>query len=154
MNNFFDNEPFKFNVIQQNLIHMLARRVDLQSPEAIFYAITRILKDKPKVSYSDTTLNGLYDLLTYIKQEYSYDDLETYPVILIVDELLDQLPFEMINPNQEIARVSSFQILKTLYKKYSSSIKNGYLRCNFQQTSAIVNPGEFYKFYITFLNHF
>lgn len=144
VNNFIDNEHFKFSAVQKNFIHMLARRVDLQTPESIFYAIARMLKDKPAVSYSDTTLNGLYDLLTYIKQEYSYEDVSTYPVILIVDELLDQLPFEMLIPNQEISRVSSFKILRSLYNKYSSCIKNGYLRCNTQVTNALLNPGNWH----------
>jgi hypothetical protein len=128
---------------QQKLIHLVARRTDLLSSANIFLASAYILKDKPNLNYSDVDLNNLYDLLTWIKQEYTYDDTSCYPVILIIDELLDQLPFEQINVQQETTRISSFYLLKSLYFKYSSCIKNGYLMCSNPDNAVVVlNPGE------------
>lgn len=129
-----------FDEAQQKMIHLIARRTDLLTSESIFLAITRVLKDKPKLGYDDIDLNNLYDFITWIKQEFVYDDLSCYPCILIVDEWLDQLPFECINANQEITRISSFYLLQKLYFKYSDRIKNGYLMCSTDNANVLLNP--------------
>lgn len=124
---------------QEKLIHLIARRTDLLSHQQIFIAITYILRDKSNLGYNDIDLNNLYDLLTWIKQEFVYDDVSTHPCILIVDELLDQLPFEMVNTQQEFTRVCSFANLKRLFERYCGSMENGYLLCPTVNCQAIVN---------------
>lgn len=125
---------------QEKLIHLIARRTDLLSHQQIFIAITYILRDKSELGYSDIDLNNLYDLLTWIKQEFVYDDVSTHPCILIVDELLDQMPFEMVNTQQEFTRVCSFANLKRLFERYCGSMENGYIMCPTVNCQAIVNP--------------
>lgn len=109
---------------QQKLIHLVARRTDLLSHQQIFVAITYILQDKSNLGYSDIDLNDLYDHLTWIKQEFKYEDISTHPCILIVDELLDQLPFEMVNTQQEFTRICSFTNLKRLWESHNTSMDN------------------------------
>lgn len=125
---------------QEKLIHLVARRTDLLSNELIFIAITYILRDKPNLDYSDIDLNDLYDHLTWVKQEFVYDDVSTHPCILIVDELLDQMPFEMVNTSQEFTRVCSFANLKRLFERHCGSMENGYVLCPTANCQAIVNP--------------
>lgn len=129
-----------FSEHQEKLIHLLARRTDLLSHQQIFVAITYILRDKSNLGYNDIELNDLYDYLTWIKQEYVYDDVTTHPCILIVDDLLDQMPFEMVNTQQEFTRVCSFANLKRLFECYSGSMENGYIQCPTENCQAIVNP--------------
>lgn len=136
-----------FNDQQQKLIHLLARRTDLLSHQQIFVAITYILRDKPNLGYSDTDLNDLYDYLTWIKQEFRYDDTTTHPCIIIVDEFLDQMPFEMINTHQEFTRVCSFSNLKRLWERYCGHMDgHGYLVCPTNNCQAIVNPDNTLKY--------
>lgn len=137
------------------LIHILARRTDLLTDQQIFIAIAYILRNKANLGYSDIDLNDLYDLLTWIKQEYEYEDASTYPCILIVDDLLDQLPFEMLNTQQEFSRVCSFSNLKRLFERHSGSMEGGSVKSEIKNCCAIVNPdgsltdmaGRMKKFY-------
>jgi hypothetical protein len=129
-----------FSEQQEKLVHLVARRTDLLTNQQIFLAITHILRDKPNLGYSDIDLNDLYDHLTWIKQEFVYDDTSTHPCILVVDELIDQLPFEMINTSQEFTRVCSFANLKRLFERYCGSMENGYVLCPTANCQAIVNP--------------
>lgn len=129
-----------FNSHQEKLIALVARRTDLLSNELIFLAITYVLRDKPNLGYNDIELNNLYDFLTWIKQEFVYDDASTHPCILIVDELLDQMPLEMINTQQEFTRMCSFANLKRLFERYRDSMENGYIKCPTVNCQAIVNP--------------
>lgn len=129
-----------FSEQQEKLIHLIARRTDLLSHQQIFLAITYILREKANLGYNDIDLNDLYDHLTWIKQEFVYDDVTTHPCILVVDELLDQLPFEMVNTQQEFTRVCSFANLKRLFERYCGSMENGYVLCPTVNCQAIVNP--------------
>lgn len=138
---FLSTRISNFDDYQQKLIHLVARRSDLLTHQQIFVAITYILQDKPDFGYSDVDLNDLYDHLTWIKQEYKYDDTSTHPCILIVDELLDQLPIEMINTNQEFTRICSFANLKRLWESNSHLADNsGYVLSQTANCQAIVNP--------------
>lgn len=138
---FLDMRPNNFDDYQQKLIHLVARRSDLLTHQQIFVAITYILQDKPDFGYSDVDLNNLYDHLTWIKQEYKYEDTSTHPCILIVDELLDQLPLEMINTNQEFTRICSFTNLKRLWECNNHLVdNNGYVLSPTANCQAIVNP--------------
>lgn len=128
---------------QQKLIHLVARRTDLLSHQQIFVAITYILQDKSTLGYNDIDLNDLYDHLTWIKQEFKYDDPSTHPCILIVDELLDQMPFEMVNTQQEFTRICSFANLKRLWEGHNASIDiNGHVLAPINNCQGIVNPDD------------
>ncbi|CRK94179.1 CLUMA_CG007695, isoform A [Clunio marinus] len=130
----------KYSEQQEKLILIIAKRTDLLSHEQIFLAITYILRDKPNLGYHDIDLNNLYDFLTWIKQEFVYDDVSCHPCILIVDELLDQLPFEMLNTQQEFTRVCSFANLKRLFERHSENMENGYIVCPTLNCQSIINP--------------
>lgn len=140
---FLNGRANKFTDYQEKLIHLIARRTDLLAHQQIFVAITYILQDKTDIGYNDVDLNDIYDLLTYIKQEYKYDDTSTYPCILIIDQLLDQLPFEMINTNQEFTRICSFNNLIRLWMNYCNSTdSNGYIISPITNCQALVNPDK------------
>lgn len=130
----------ELNEQQDKLIHLLARRTDLLTHQQIFVAITYILRDKANIGYNDVDLNDLYDLITWIKQEFIYVDVTTHPCILIIDDLLDQMPFEMLNTQQEFTRVCSFDNLKKLYERHCGSMENGYIQSATDSSYAVVNP--------------
>lgn len=131
---------------QEKLVHLVARRTDLLTHQQIFLAITYILRDKSNLGYNDVDLNDLYDYLTWLKQEYKYDDTSTYPCILIIDELLDQMPFEMINLQQEYTRVCSFANLKKMFERSCNSMdNNGYILAPTSNCQAMVNPDSSLK---------
>ncbi|GAB0091465.1 hypothetical protein DMENIID0001_063160 [Sergentomyia squamirostris] len=67
------------------------------------------------------------------------DDLKRSPTILIVDELLDQFPWELLFPDREITRVSSLHILMRLFDKYKNQIKDGYLQLDLQTGNSLIN---------------
>lgn len=129
-----------FSEQQEKLIHLLARRTDLLTHQQIFLAITYILREKSNLGYNDIDLNDLYDYLTWIKQEFVYDDVSTHPCILIVDEVLDQMPFEMVHTQQEFTRVCSFGNLKRLFERYRESMDGGYVLSPTDNCQAIINP--------------
>ncbi|KAL3285845.1 hypothetical protein HHI36_000365 [Cryptolaemus montrouzieri] len=69
---------------------------------------------------------------------------ERHPVILIVDETLDALPWEMINTlsNQPTSRMPSLHLLYAIYKAHEDSIIDGYkVISNYQNGRFILNPG-------------
>jgi separase len=130
-----------FTEEQQKLIHLVARRTDLLSHQQIFVAITYILREKPNLGYEDIDLNDLYDHLTWIKQQYKYEETSTHPCILIIDDLLDQLPFEMVNTQQEFTRICSFANLKRMCSDHTESFDyNGYVVQTLSNCQAVVNP--------------
>lgn len=65
-----------------------------------------------------------------------------YPCILIIDELLDQIPWEMILPNQEFTRLISLDMLHNLLDKYGKQIEKGYYRKSIVTGNCCINPAS------------
>ena len=48
----------------------------------------------------------------------------------------------MLLPIQEMCRMSSFQILCNIFKKYKDNIHNGYLNVKADTGQCLLNPGK------------
>ncbi|XP_066255775.1 uncharacterized protein Sse [Euwallacea similis] len=70
-------------------------------------------------------------------------DLLRHPVILIIDETLDSIPWEMMDvlKNESVSRVPSLHFLYFLYKIHEKDIENGQkIISNYTNGNFIVNP--------------
>lgn len=128
------NESFS----QKNrlLLSLISRQADKLSQEHIKTAAKML---------SDGDSNVQKNIETFLeKLQDSKFDFTFNPCILIIDEHLDHMFWESLclNPLQEVCRVSSLFTLSKLYKKYKSSIKNGYVILNIKKGNAVVNPDD------------
>lgn len=126
----------KLSKRDQVLISLLARRLDMISLEAIYRFCCEMVK-------CESQLKELFRFLSMMK-ESKFDanqSFSCFPCLMIVDELLDSYPWEMMNTNQEFSRLGSFRILKQLYETHKDGIKKGYLRVPAKNCHNIINPG-------------
>ena len=91
-------------------------------------------------------MDALYTLLVSLKRtkfrEAKDERLNCYPVVLIVDELLDVMPWEMVHPTAEVCRFASLSTLSELYRAHAKRIKNGYFTLAAKKCFTIINPGK------------
>ncbi|EEB10987.1 conserved hypothetical protein [Pediculus humanus corporis] len=66
------------------------------------------------------------------------------PVILILDNEFENIPWEMLTPLvfQPVCRISSFHLLYALYKYHQPHIKNGYRLAEMDSVYSLINPGK------------
>ncbi|XP_055601519.1 separin [Uranotaenia lowii] len=121
----------------QVLISLIARRLDILKSESIYQFCCHIANDRDD-------LREMYNFLTKLKASKFEPDrhLNCYPCLLLVDELLDGYPWEMMNTQQEFTRLGSFRMLWQLYETHKHSIKNGYLRVQTKTCHSIINPDK------------
>lgn len=121
---------------QKILISLIASRLDLVSLQDILTGCTYIVTES-----NTTLLKSLFQLLLELKKTlFGSCDLMGGPCFLIVDELLDTIPWEMMNKNEEYSRISSFKILVNLYEKWKPDIRNGYLNVSSDKGTTLLNP--------------
>jgi hypothetical protein len=120
---------------QRILLSLLATKLNvLKDDKQIYMACCQITTNEQELQDIFMFLNTLKDTIDFKKFDY-------YPCLLIVDELLDLLPWEMLNTFQETSRLSSFSLLHTLYSHHKSDIVDGYLNVRLKKGGALVNPG-------------
>lgn len=116
------------------VVSLLARRIDLMSHEGIYGFCCHYAED-------DDDLKKMFMFLIEIQKSFKINSpRETYPCVLVVDEMLDMMLWEMLNTDQDFCRFSSFHLLMTLFKKHSDEIKNGYWQTKIGTGCAVVNP--------------
>lgn len=131
----FCDEQKTLAVDQIILLNIVARRLDLLTSENIKQAASDIAKTKEEFKDIMKFLAKLKT--TSFRTKYDY-----YPCILILDELLDTFPWEMVIPCQEITRFSSLYLLFDLYDKYKDDISDGYLRMHVKTGNVLINPND------------
>ncbi|XP_067004432.2 separin isoform X2 [Anabrus simplex] len=79
-----------------------------------------------------------------LSEEFSLWNLKKHPVILIIDERLDSIPWEKIDclAEQPITRIPSLHILQGLYDVHRSSMVNGVKIIPPSEGFYIVNPDQ------------
>uniref|UniRef100_A0A182SNQ3 separase n=1 Tax=Anopheles maculatus TaxID=74869 RepID=A0A182SNQ3_9DIPT len=131
----------RINRTGQRLVSLVARRLDLLTDLQLF-----ALCCSDQLDLNDSTVEALYDLLTDLREQKFQDTkeerLNCYPVVLIIDELLDSMPWEMIHPTGEFSRFSSFWTLSELYRAHAPRIKNGYFTLSAKRCFGIINPDK------------
>lgn len=108
-----------YNDITENqriLMNLIARRIDLLNNVKIKQGATDIAKTS--VQYT-----RIWEFLKELKKETQVKDqaYEYYPCILLVDEILDTMPWEMLLKSQQFTRVHSIYLLFNLCVHYSFS---------------------------------
>lgn len=93
---------------QRCMLSLIARRIDLIANDKIEQAAREITTTTEQ--YECITL-----FLTELKKNTIFKGFEYYPCILIVDEILDGLPWEMVLTTQQFTRVHSIYLLFDLY---------------------------------------
>ncbi|XP_055680010.1 uncharacterized protein LOC129788059 [Lutzomyia longipalpis] len=123
----------KLNSRQRILLSLICCNRDLLDRDSVEVAakeISQSTKERRKI-------------LDFLSNEKIFPDFTTslrFPILLIVDELLDQFPWEMVLPEMETARVSSLHMLMRLYDKYKDQIVEGYLQLNLEKGITLINP--------------
>lgn len=115
------------------LLKLMARRIDLLDNEKIEQAAGDIAKNKEEY-------RRIKQFLTELKAKTPFKDFTYYPCILVIDEILDQMPWEMLLTSQEFTRVHSIYHLFDLHKRYKHQIDDGYLKISMKHGFTMINP--------------
>ncbi|XP_063708216.1 separin [Culicoides brevitarsis] len=116
------------------IVSLLARRIDLMSHKALYEFCCHY-------SETDAEVKRLFLFLIDIQKSFKVKNpRESFPCMLVIDEILDFLLWEMLNIDQDFCRFNSFHAMMTIYTKYASEIKNGYWMTNVKDGFAIVDP--------------
>lgn len=97
-----------FTENQRNLLSLIARRIDLLDKHKLKQGSQDIAETKDQYSRILTFLEKLKDKTVFKGFEY-------YPCILVIDEILDTMPWEMVIKSQPFTRVHSLHLLFDLY---------------------------------------
>ncbi|XP_034255981.1 separin isoform X2 [Thrips palmi] len=120
----------------RNILYLLASCPSLSSSE-VKTVVSSLFKDQKFASYmSQNVCNVMSNFSTALHRA------ERHPVILLVDEELDILPFEVISPlqDQSFTRMPSIHLLHALYYCHKESvIKKG---INTKNCFYVINPAK------------
>lgn len=117
------------------LLSLMARRIDLLDNAKIEQAARDIAP-----SYKDCCL--IEKFLMGLKTKTPFNDYTYYPCILVIDEILDQMPWEMMLTSQEFTRMHSIYLLFDLYERYKDQIHDGYLKIPIKSGFSLINPNN------------
>ncbi|XP_055313035.1 uncharacterized protein LOC129574695 [Sitodiplosis mosellana] len=117
------------------LLSLMARRIDLLDNGKIEQAARDIAP-----SYKDSC--RIEKFLLELKAKTPFKDFTYYPCILVIDEILDQMPWEMVLTSQEFTRVHSIYLLFDLYERYKDQIDDGYLKMSIKNGFSMINPNN------------
>ncbi|XP_041972055.1 separin [Aricia agestis] len=88
-------------------------------------------------------IKAFSELATQVKDDWSdLKNAERYPVILIVDEIIDPFPWETLSVlyNQPVSRIENIHFLYFLFKKHEKQIVNGYFCAQSDIGRYVINP--------------
>lgn len=122
-----------FPVDQLVLLCLVARRLDLLNS-------TKIKQAARDIGRNQQEFTRIAEWLAQLKRKTPFTDFQYYPSILVLDELVDPMPWELIQPQQEFSRVHSIYLLFDLYEKFKDQIKDGYFRVCIKNGFALINP--------------
>lgn len=129
----FVTELGRFSKERIILLKLIARRIDLLEVNHIEEAATQLAQNLIQVK-------RISQFLAQLKIDTIIGPMDYYPCIMIIDEILEPMPWEMILPKQEFTRFNSIYLLLHLYNLYKDQIKDGYLRYKVTNGAAIMNP--------------
>lgn len=116
---------------QQLILFLLARSADLLTTADIRIALEQIRLQNTSIDF----------LAFYQSLKTGTAGTEFFPTLLIVDDVLDHIPWEMMIPSLEITRLFSFDILCKLFETHKNSIQDGYFVKSFAgRGGCVINP--------------
>ncbi|XP_031640828.1 separin [Contarinia nasturtii] len=125
----------KFTNDQITYLSLMARRIDLLENDDCEQAGRFIARN-----FAECT--QIKNFLIDLKNKTTIEDFEYYPCILVIDEILDPLPWEMCLTSQEFTRMHSIYFLFDLYERYKDQINDGYLKIDVKNGLAMINPND------------
>lgn len=132
----FIGKLIDFTDRQSVILHLMARRLDLLDTD-------KIKQGAYEIARNCNEYLSIREFLLDLKSKLIFsNEFEYYPCILIVDEIMDPMPWEMIVPLQEFTRVHSIYLLFDLYEKFKHQIDDGYLKLNITNGLALLNPNN------------
>lgn len=132
----FIEKCIDFTDHQSVMLHLMARRLDLLNMD-------KIKDGASDIARTSNEYLSIREFLADLKSKLTFSsDFEYYPCILIVDEILDPMPWEMIAPSQEFTRVHSIYLLFHLYELFKDQIDDGYLKQDIKNGLALLNPNN------------
>lgn len=120
---------------QKVFLLLVARRIDLVDTDGISKAATFIGSNPIQCS-------AVKQFLSLHKLGFDNTGIKYYPCILVLDEMLDTIPWEMMIPAQETSRFNSVYTLFDLHREYRDQISDGYLRVAVKTGNALINPSS------------
>lgn len=115
------------------LLNLVARRIDLLDSGSIKQAAHHFAR-------SAQEFNRMVEWMAQLKSKRPNNGFNYYPCILVLDELVDYLPWEMVLPAQEFSRMHSIYMLLDLYERFKDQVRDGYLQVNVKNGFAMINP--------------
>ncbi|XP_055322222.1 uncharacterized protein LOC129578113 [Sitodiplosis mosellana] len=131
----FCNEHNDITENQRVLLHLMCRRIDLFDIKQMKQGCSDIANTNEQYNHMVTFLKKLKEKAVIKSESHEY-----YPCILVVDEKLDQMPWEMVLTSQQYTRVHSIHLLFDLYERFKDQIDDGYLKIKVKNGFALVNP--------------
>lgn len=131
----FVNDCGKISDENVVLLKLIARRIDLLNSDKIKEAAFQLAQNQLQQQ-------NIAKFLAQLKLNHSFEPFDYYPCILIIDEILDQVPWEMVLPQQEFTRFNSIHLLLHSYELYKDKIDDGYVKLEILNGSALINPGS------------
>lgn len=135
--NTFCNGLIDFPNDKKMLLNLMARRIDLLDTEKIKQASNDLARTHDECNAIMKYLANLKSKTALKTNEYEY-----YPCILIIDEILDPLPWEFVLTSQEFSRIHSIYLLFDLFDKFNDQINDGYFKLNVKTGFALINPDD------------
>ncbi|XP_037026730.1 separin-like [Bradysia coprophila] len=130
---FLAQSQHQFSKRQQMLMCLIVRRIYMLTKENVKDAALFI--SKTKYEYWD-----LWDFFEDLKLTSKKSSPNSYPVILVVDEHIDFMFWEMCNVHQEFTRVDSMALLLKLFFLHQDNISEGYFNVKGKKASAVIDP--------------
>lgn len=124
----------KLNDLQNIYLSQFARRIDIVSADSIATVADFLSNDK-------ATITAIMKFLSTLKLSLKFTGMQYYPCLLVLDEMLDTIPWEMLLPSQETTRFNSIYMLFDLYDEYKEQISDGYLKKRMTTGNVLINPG-------------
>ncbi|KAF7280237.1 extra spindle pole bodies like 1, separase [Rhynchophorus ferrugineus] len=158
--NYLKNEQLLVKSRCLDILYRVVKGAYLLDSYEIEDAIEYCLESNDKL-----VLNKFSNFLLTLNKDINsiYKDISRHPVILIVDECLDCLPWEMMQVlrNQPVSRLPSFHFVYLLFKTHEKDIEDGHkIIRNYNSGAYIVNPDRnldlmerrmmcFYKYWVS-----
>ncbi|XP_053696023.1 uncharacterized protein LOC128743458 [Sabethes cyaneus] len=123
---------------EQVLISLIARRLDMVDQKAIYRFCCDVINQNRDAQ------KKLFSFLVKLKHN-KFDTgaaFGCHPCLMVVDELLDGYPWEMVNTKQSFSRLGSFRLLWQLYQSHKARISKGYLNVAAKNCHSIINPDK------------
>lgn len=124
-----------FSYHQILLLRLVTRRNEFLDNEKIKQAARDIAKNNKECSQLSEFLMGL-------KSKIIFKHFDYYLCILVMDEILDLMPWKMVLLSQELTCAHSIHLLFDLYDRYKNQIDEGYHKINANNGFTLINPND------------